>query len=962
MLNDTILAGLINLFALLGAKSDAPVERSRKLLDDYLRRHFGLRNTGSYLDLYDDLRSLYDAGDTIDKDSIVEQICSNIKGKISQGERTIMLLRLMEFCNVASDKAAELEYLFRQIAEHFSVEEGLFADFLDFVLDRESEKVHHQSFKGYDGEFKTLWIPTMSTLVFTYYGTDEVLFDDMPLLAGVFQVWHKSGVLKNSKGAPVYYSSAFLPYEDKSGEGITYCARDLNFRFPNTDAGLHNFSFDLHSGELVAIMGGSGTGKTTLLSILNGSLIPQEGSMSINGRPVSDPQVKELIGFVPQDDLLVEELTVYQNLWYTGKLCFDSISSEELDRKVMKVLQELCLDHIKDLVVGSPLNKTISGGQRKRVNIALELIREPAVLFLDEPTSGLSSADTENVMGLLKDQTNKGCLVVVNIHQPSSDVYKLFDRLWLLDKGGYPVFDGNPIDAVTYFKRQANYADAETSTCHTCGNVNPEIILNIIDEKSLDNSGMPSSERKTSPQQWHEMYLGQRKEFSAVQEAPVPASGQKKPGFLKQFSIFLERNLKAKLTNRQYLIITLLEAPLLALICGFLTRFAPVSGYTVMDNKNMVIYLFMAVIVATFLGMSGSAEEIIKDRALLKREKYLSLSYGSYILSKIAFAAICALIQTSLFIVIGNLLMGIHGMFLMWWIILFVTYLLSSLIGLLLSQCLNSVVSIYISIPLLLIPQILLCGLVVDFSDLNSKSTTGNVPVIGDVIPSRWSFEALAVGSFCNNRYERPYFELDQRRYEALFYRDGLIEELESQMETMENKLQNGEKDVDKYVDVVKKNLPKLYEVTGMEYKGEFEYAPVMEYLEEAKSKLAKEGNSLTLKKDRMVTERIAEIGSEAMSALKRDNFNLKLESVLTGEGADGMLKEVDGYLVPQMGAVYLTPSSRNGRAPFYSSMKMLGNVAVPTVWFNLAVLLIMCILLATALFADLPDKLKKQY
>ena len=138
-----------------------------------------------------------------------------------------------------------------------------------------------------------------------------------------------------------------------------------------------------------------------------------------------------------------------------------------------------------------------------------------------------------------------------------------------------------------------------------------------------------------------------------------------------------------------------------------------------MDNKNLVSYFFMAVIVATFIGMSGSAEEIIKDRALLKRESFLNLSYGSYISSKIVYMAGVSLVQTLLFILIGNYIMGLHGLFLTWWVILFVTALLSSLMGLLLSQCLNSVVAIYISIPILLIPQILLCGLVVSFSDLD---------------------------------------------------------------------------------------------------------------------------------------------------------------------------------------------------------------------------------------------------
>ena len=299
------------------------------------------------------------------------------------------------------------------------------------------------------------------------------------------------------------------------------------------------------------------------------------------------------------------------------------------------------------------------------------------------------------------------------------------------------------------------------------------IVLNIIDEKALNNAGELSDERKMTPQNWHELYLKNREEMPKPAVFDMPQSDQKKPNALKQFAIFLHRNIKTKITNVQYLSITLSIAPLLAVICALLTRFSPPEGYSVMNNKNLVSYFFMAVIVATFTGMSGSAEEIIKDRALLKRERFLNLSYGSYIWSKIIYMAGVSLVQTLLFIVVGNTIMGLHGLFFTWWLILFLTALLASLTGLLLSQCLNSVVAIYICIPLLLIPQILLCGLVVSFSDLTPKSTTGNVPLIGDVIPSRWSFEALAVTSFTDNEYERNFFLSDKEKYETQYYNIG---------------------------------------------------------------------------------------------------------------------------------------------------------------------------------------------
>jgi hypothetical protein len=534
----------------------------------------------------------------------------------------------------------------------------------------------------------------------------------------------------------------------------------------------------------------------------------------------------------------------------------------------------------------------------------------------------------------------------------------LFDRLWLLDKGGYPVFDGNPIDAITYFKEAACYADAETSACPTCGNVNPEIVLNIIDEKALNSSGETSDERKMSPQEWHELYLSNRAELPQPAVSEVPPSDQKKPGALKQFAIFLRRNFRTKITNIQYLCITLLEAPVLAVICSLLTRFAPPEGYTVMNNKNMVSYFFMAVIVATFIGMSGSAEEIIKDRALLKREKFLSLSYASYIWSKIVYMAGVSLIQTFLFIAIGNWIMGIQGLFGVWWLILFVTALLSNLVGLLLSQCLSSVVAIYISIPLLLIPQILLCGLVVNFSDLTPKSTTGNVPVIGDIIPSRWSYEALAVTSFTDNAYEKPFFAQDKEKYENQFYNMGFLYELQSQLETMNDEQRRGKEVKPEHLDVIHKNLPVLTDYCSMQpYEGDDSYESLYNYMKQAEDTLARRSNKATLKVNAMMSDLLRRQGKEAVIKLKEDNYNTKLEDIVIGADQARMLDIVDGYIVPRTGLIYLTPRNNMGRAPFYSSEKIVGQHHIKTLWFNLSVMALMCLVVGILLFTDCPGR-----
>lgn len=977
MINDTIISGLLNLFALLGAAKEIDIKKSERIIYDYLGYHFGIRNKQVHIDLYRELRELYSLDKTISKTDIVKEICTNLKGNIEAEDMKMILLRLMEFIKLESDTFNPGDAKLQSIAEHFNIDKSLYDDFCNFVQDKESERVRHQTIPGYNGFFKTLWIESLNKLLFSYVGSDHVTLNDVQVLPGIFQTMHQSSVLKNHKGAPIYYSTIRLPYIDKHQQKVEYCGRDIEFRFPNhdrstkhekplSDNGIHDFSFNLNAGELVAIMGGSGTGKTTLLMLLNGILKPQSGTLTINGRPINAPEVKKLIGYVPQDDLLIEELTVYQNLYYTARLCFDGISPEELHKRVMTLLQELGLAGIKDLKVGSAINKSISGGQRKRLNIALELIREPSVLFLDEPTSGLSSMDTEHLVGILKTQTYQGRLIVMNIHQPSSDVYKLFDRLWILDTGGYPVFDGNPIDAITYFKEASNFTDPDTSTCPVCGNLNPEQVLNIINAMSLDSSGMITSQRKTSPQQWHEMYLANRPQLSEAKDIDIPASEQRKPGPLRQLSIYLQRTVKSKLTNLQYILITLLEAPVLAAVCALLTRYSKPDGYTLMDNKNLVSYLFMSVIVAIFLGMSGSAEEIIKDRALLKREKFLNLSYGSYIWSKISYAAIVTLIQTLLFTLVGNSIMGLSlpfsavgiTLFMTYWLVLFMVAQLSSLIGLLLSQCLKSIVAIYISIPILLIPQILLCGVVVDFNDLNTSSKTGNVPMIGNIIPSRWAFEALAVEQYSSNAFEKQFFDVDKENYQTLYWREAYLGELETQLETAKEEKRKGEKVKAEHMQILKASLPGLTTYTGMEeYQGDYSYPSLSKYLADARSIITDRTNKALQHKEAVLREAINAYGKENILQTKRDNHNLRLHDFVSGIDNAEKYTIVDGQIAPRAGAIFLEPVTNCGNAPFYSSEKIIGGIHIPTLWFNLAVLLFMSIIMTVMLLTDYPGR-----
>ena len=967
-MNETILNGLLNLFAVFASAVRIEEQQASRAVHFYLSSHFGVRSHKEYIELYSELRSMYDDPlFPVDKEGVVRNICEQMKVKLMAEEQLLLLVRFVEFAYSNSEEFENHLPLFHIVAEIFAIPQEEFDDILAFITGKPSASLltisgeettteNHITRKGMDGFIRVLFIRRFDKQIFTYYGTGVVFMNDIPLSPGIFYAWQHSSVLKGPLFLPVYYSDLLTVYnKNERKETIYLNGRDLNFTFKNSSNGLHNFSFNLESGQLVAIMGGSGVGKSTLLGIMNGNILPDEGCITVNGYPLDAPEARQLIGFVPQDDLLIEELTVYQNLWFTARLCFARLSDTEIKERVDDVLKELDLEGIKDLEVGSPIRKTISGGQRKRLNIALELIREPAILYLDEPTSGLSSSDSEKVIMLLKEQTHRGKLVVVNIHQPSSEIYKLFDRLWLLDRGGYPIYDGNPIEAIIYFKQAAKYTDPDISVCSTCGNVNPELILNIIDSKKIDDSGNQTNIRKFTPEEWHEKYVSSRPSYGAVEEKELPDSKQKKPTWFKQFCIFLERNVRTKLVNKQYLAIMLLEAPLLALIVALLTRYVDGDEYTLLANKNFVSYIFMSVIVVTFMGLSISAEEIIKDRPVLKREHFLRLSRSSYLTSKMVYLLGVSGLQSLLFILVGNTIMGVGWeMFGIWWSILWATSFLANLTGLILSQSMNSVVAIYITIPLLLIPQILLCGLVIKFDDLNTRASKENkVPLIGEMIPSRWAFEALMVEQFADNTYNQAYFPIEREKYLAQYYENIHSKEVRRLAEQLE-----GKDDPDKRL-TVENELAVLGRAARIAPRAKGE--TYLSYLDKVDKALHERAHNFTAYLDQVQEEAIRDKGAEWITDQKKKHHNSAIEDLVMGAGGRSFYKEYGHRIYPAIGQIYVMPDNPYGRAPFYAYEKNLGGILISTYNFNLLIIGFFALLAIIAIFAEFPGRFMKE-
>jgi ABC-type multidrug transport system ATPase subunit len=1058
-MSESILKALMQLFAII-AKVDYSEdsgeikadESSKEIIELFLNQRLSQEYVEKYLDLfYEFLKDRH--GKSRKKDGKkkrtsvnsvkVLRICTQINEELEQKQKIIVLIRILEFV-FADDEFSNDELEFAEtVAETFNISQSEYEQILQYVKGDDNDLPKHDNYlnicsqansekgnskqiiaDGLEGIVSILRVKSVKSYFIKYNSKSELFLNGQLIIPYTIKVLRQGSSIKNSKINPIYYSDIIAQFLSEGAiEKIEFTANKIEYEFQNGHKGLHEFTFKEESGRLIGIMGGSGSGKSTLLNVLNGNYAPSSGEIKINGIDLykSPEKLEGVIGFVPQDDLLIEELTVFENLFYNAKLCFGNYDDEKIIDLVDKVLYSIGLQQAKDLKVGSPLAKTISGGQRKRLNIALELIREPAILFVDEPTSGLSSNDSEVIMDLLKILALKGKLIYVVIHQPSSDIYKMFDQLIILDVGGFPIYKGDPVDAVVYFKKLIQHVNAEESECETCGNVNPEQIFNIIDMKVVDEYGVHTGKRKVEPTEWNESYSKLLKEEPKEnEEQKIPESIFKVPDVINQFKIFFKRDIKSKLTNTQYLIITLFEAPILAGILSFFMKYLEVSfldnhfEYSFYNSENLTQYLFISVIVALFIGLTTSAEEIIGNLKILQREKFLNLSKGSYLFSKIGIMFLISAIQTLFYVIVGNYILEIRGMFFSHWMILFSTSCFANLLGLNISSSFNSVKVIYILIPICIIPQLLFSGIIVPFDKLHPYfSSKSQVPVIGNVMASRWAYEAMTVTQFKDNEYEKIFFECNKEMSFANWKKDQWESNLETKLNNFYRSLDLKGMDRIKKLEVKRDGDVLINEITkeinnfksSEEFKSDEvikllktienrtmqkeDYLALYNYLGSTKIyyrkayKIAEKKKDAALRKflglNKKLTEKLKKLKTEKvlsskdyrsykklMTRLKDYKYqkfknaysNHSLEDFVTNSNTLNFITEDKNSLIQKSDPIYLDPyNHRYLGAHFYAPSKNLFGYQLDTFSANILVIWFMTLLLTITLYYDVLRK-----
>jgi len=1002
-MSEKILKALMELFALIVKQDGGMILDEREYVLDFLTKQLTQESVKEYLALFDE-----HAGPVIDRpaektgvapsvrDSVkILGICKKINKTLNQEQKVVVLVRLYELVNADRRFTPQRMNIINTVAEVFKISSDEFAATEQFVMNNDPENLKNPAIRvmvpgkeecelcnrlvtGYqDAIICFLRITSVDLYFLKYISPEQLYLNGLPIRPGQVYSFAKGGSVKSSQGRAIYYSDISSTFRsDLIIQKLSLTAENLSYVFSDGIPAVDNISFSVEEGKMIGIMGASGSGKTTLMNLLSGIMTPTSGSIKINGLDIiKDKSALEgVLGYVPQDDLLVEDLTVFENLYYAARQCFREKSKKEITRLVVHTLANLGLLEKRDLKVGSILKNIISGGQRKRLNIALELIREPLILFLDEPTSGLSSRDSENLMDLLRDLTLKGKLVITVIHQPSSEIFKMFDKVLILDQAGSLAYFGNPVDSIIYFKTHDALINANVGECPSCGNVNPEIIFNIIETQVVDEYGKYTEKRKVKPREWAERF---REKYQFVKIPDVkepPHSNLQRPGLIKQFLIYLERDARSKIANSQYILLTFLEAPVLGFILSFIIRYIPDPDstlYMFAENENIPIYIFMSIIVSLFLGLTISAEEIFRDRKILKRERFLNLSRTSYLFAKITILLFISALQATTFLAIANPILGIKGLFFQYWTALFATAFCANMIGLNISASFNSAITIYIVIPLLIIPMMVLSGAMFPFDKLNRTiGSVEKVPVIAELMPTRWTYEALMVSQFKDNRYSRVEYNQQKETYYVLqkkisiadFNKVHRIPELNRALETTMEEFRGSEKSYTR-LPLLKNELKRMSEIYNVppfrytESLTEEGYNPsigdsVSSYLKRLDRLFSDALNSASERKDRFYN-----LNTEKLNKLRNENYNYKLEEIVTKYYERKKILFYKNSIVQNIDPIYLEPYERwflGFRTHFYSPSKIIFGIHTDTFTFNIVLVLLSTVILFLILYYEL--------
>ncbi|MBN2778729.1 MAG: ATP-binding cassette domain-containing protein [Bacteroidales bacterium] len=752
---------LVRLFAIaVNRNPNSDNSEVRALFEKFLKDYLDPKYVASFLLLFDNYINEYSSQISEKKLSLnsvkLIKYCEETATFLSPQEKSILLFHLIRLLYSSSGLVNSFEFVYL-IGDLYGIDLSDIDNLICFFNGEKAKDIGQ--FDVFQNE-KLDYIHFCNKVYAVRNNTDkEFTIDTAPFLPESVCFALKSSVINYKNQLKLYFNDLIAGIDTVSDVGFSICTQNVSL-IKGKRKILNNVNLQISSGEFVGIIGKSGAGKSSLLRVLahddqhfSGQLlVKKEGDRDLNFS-----YLKQSYSFIPF-------FSVREHLLQR----LDFLQEKRIDKheRLLNVAYAVGLEHDLDKIVVKNRSDSgqLSGGQKKRLRIAMELLANPDVFLLDEPTSGLASIDSFKILSILKTIASKGKLVVATVHQPDYDSLNLFDRIIIVDDGGYVLYSGNPVSAVEYLRNETESVDRLSIFEET---KNPSLLLDLV-QRGKDNN---------SSDFWHNKLPLAHTDSNVLDclGKPYIINRKNKSNFAKSIISQIAFSFKTDLRNTSRLIF-LLAIPLLSgILFAFIAKYSPNDSYSVFDNPNIPVWILMIVITAIFTGLVSAGNEFIFMRDFHESEHYLINKNFSLVFAKLSKYFVLSILQTLFLLLPSIFILKMEFLFIQLFAFSALLTFWGAAFGLFLSKISKSINVVYLTIPLIIVVNMIFSGVMIKFDRFNPKICNNPVPYISIFVPAYHGINSIVTEFYLQEDKKQELMEEKILLYESAYYLDFFI-------------------------------------------------------------------------------------------------------------------------------------------------------------------------------------------
>jgi ABC transport system ATP-binding/permease protein len=992
-MNDIILTALMQLSALVAQINKTHFHKNAHILvKSYLEKSFGSKDTRNHLKQYfeyfkqyeTEIESLVTRNNNESNTQIIHKLCESLNKELTLNDRYILMLSFLELIYIDKVITHEEQEFIGILANNFKIGHGDFLNACDFIFNAEPIRVHTKNYlvicdtdvfisdelegswitrnkpiretyhtihqKGLKGKIYVLKFIETDLLALKYSGDTPVNLTNQKIEDGKYYTLSPFEQLYiNNK--PLSIHEINYTFQNESTIQLVFRGNNITLQTPqrNGKSG-KEFSFCEESGNIVAVLGNN-SDTSKLINILSGRIDKQKPDICLNGYNIYNDyyKIQKLIGFVPNHAIYNEHISVYQNLYYNCKLAFPQFAEPKIISLVNEVLETTKLDEIQNAIPAK--YGSFDAFFRFLTNLAIELVRDPWLLFVDASLENLSIPECEIVFKILRSFTAKGKLAFVTCYQPNTLFFEHCNKLWIVDQNNYLIYNGDTHQVIDYFSSNSDNVIQAEEHCSFCGSVRPERLNQIINQKTINEKGELTTHRKIKPEEWYALYKEKIEKNMKPKECKkvLPLHLGSIPTIPQQYFVYLKTKINGHKTNLLLRIKDLLGFALLSIIAGLLFRSDWSHNYLAGSNPNLHIFIIFSIIIMFILGIIIAENENHKEKKHIHNEIKRNLSFFSYLNAQLSCLFIISAVYSAVYTLLCTAILGILIYSVKYWLIFFTLSALGNIVGILLSNLFAKRKIVYFALLIIIVFNILFNGLTINTKSFPEPlSSAKYTPAVTELSPVKWAFEALFVEQTIHNDYESIFYELDQNIENAVFNANYLIPAIQQKLFQMNDNFRKQENTKAlKSIQFEIKQFATNSDIFPFEYIDDLIPEKVnntiiketSDYLTYIQLVLAESIQHLTQRKHELENKLIDSLGNTNYPLFKKKYFNTYLFDLANKFNSSVYVKFSNGEIIKSMNPLYLIPTSNFGRAQLFAPVKMFNYLYYNTFWFNLIIL-----------------------